>query len=132
MAGTFFFQVVSPAGTVLAADVQLVVLPGVEGELGILPNHTPIISELVCGVIRYSVDDEMKKMAVSGGFVEVTHNKATVLAETAELAENIDCTRAESAKARAEKRLQDKADNVDMVRAEAALRRAISRLRTRE
>lgn len=128
MAGTFYFQVVSPAGSVLATEVQSVILPGSEGELGILPKHASLIATLKSGVIRYTIDDKVKKMAISEGFVEVGHNQATVLAETAELAESIDILRAEAAKARAEKRLGDKANNVDMARAEASLNRAISRM----
>ncbi|MCL1916742.1 MAG: F0F1 ATP synthase subunit epsilon [Peptococcaceae bacterium] len=133
MAGTFFFQVVSPVGAVLTEDVQFVVLPGTEGELGILPNHTPLMSSVACGVVRYTLHDEVKKMAVSGGFVEVSHNQVTLLAETAELAEHIDCFRAEDAKARAEERLKvamsmKDANDIDLIRAEAALKRAISRI----
>ena len=132
MAGTFYFQVVSPAGAVLAADVQFAALPGAEGELGILPRHIPLIATLKSGVIRYTVDDKVKKIAISGGFVEVGRNQATVLAETAELAESIDMLRAEAARARAEKRLQDRAAHVDVARAEASLRRAVSRLRAKD
>ncbi|MCL1853378.1 MAG: F0F1 ATP synthase subunit epsilon [Peptococcaceae bacterium] len=132
MAGTFYFQVVSPEGAVLDADVQFVALPATEGELGILPRHTPLIASLKSGVIRYTVDDEVKKMAISGGFAEVEHNHVTVLAETAELADSIDMMRAEAAKTRAEKRLKDRVSNVDVARAEASLRRAISRLQARK
>jgi len=132
MAGTFYFIVVSPEGAVFDADVEFVALPGTEGELGILPRHTPLIASLKSGVIRYTIDGKVKKMAVSGGFAEVEHNHVTVLAETAELAESIDALRAEAAKSRAEKRMQDKASKVDFARAEASLRRAISRLQARE
>jgi len=128
MAETLYFQVVSPYGTVINTDVQFVVVPGAEGELGFLPNHAPLISTLEIGVIRYTVDEKVKKMAVSGGFVEVADNKVVILAETAELAECIDVARAQAAKARAEKRLQDKQSETDLKRADLALRRAVARL----
>lgn len=128
MAGTFTFHVVSPEGNVLKEEIEFVVLPGIDGELGILPNHAPLIAALETGVITYTVNGKKKKAAISGGFVEVSENKATVLADTAEVAEAIDVERALAAKERAEKRLAQKSPDTDMKRAEYALRRAIARL----
>ena len=128
MAGTFTFHVVSPEGNVLKEEIEFVVLPGVDGDLGILPNHAPLIAALDTGVVHYTINGNKKKLAISGGFAEVSENKATVLADTAEFAESIDIQRALAAKARAEQRLVQKAQDTDMKRAEYALHRAITRL----
>lgn len=128
MAGTFTFHVVSPEGNVLKEDIEFVILPGVNGELGILPNHAPLIAALDTGVIRYTVEGKKKNLAISGGFVEVAENKATVLADTAEFGELIDPQRALAAKERAEKRLSQRSQDIDIKRAEYALRRAIARI----
>lgn len=129
MAGTFNFVVVAPAGEVLNTEVEFVLAPGAEGELGILANHSQLIANLVIGVVRYTVNGKVEKMAISGGFMEVAQNKATILADTAELAYSIDVTRAEEAKERAERRIAEKQAETDMRRAEIALKRAVARLR---
>jgi F-type H+-transporting ATPase subunit epsilon len=132
MAGTFNFVVVAPAGEVLNTEVEFILAPGAEGELGILANHSPLIANLVIGVVRYTQNGKVEKMAIGGGFLEVAQNKATILADTAELAESIDVARAEAAKERAEKRLGEKQAETDMIRAEVALKRAVTRLRATE
>lgn len=131
MAGTFDLRIVAPEGQVLKEDVEFVVLPGEAGELGILPHHSPLIAGLKTGVLRYTKNGVNKKVALSGGFVEVAENKATVLADTAEPGEMIDLTRAMAAKERAEKRLNTRAD-VDIIRAEYALRKALARISAAE
>ena len=128
MAGTFMLRVVSPEGNVLKEEVEFVVLPGEAGEIGILPNHAPLIAALDSGVIRYTMQGLTKRMAISGGFFEVVENKATVLADTAEPGEMIDLDRANAAKERAENRLQVRTSDIDIRRAELALRRAIARI----
>jgi len=128
MAGTFSLQVVSPEGNVLKEEVEFVVLPGGAGELGILPNHSPLIAGLDIGVIRYTLNSTIKRVAIAGGFVEVADNSATVLADTAELGEEIDLTRAIEAKERAMKRLAARSNEIDVRRAEYALRRAAARI----
>ncbi|XCH78938.1 MAG: F0F1 ATP synthase subunit epsilon [Candidatus Dehalobacter alkaniphilus] len=132
MAGTFNFVVVAPAGEVLNTEVEFILAPGAEGELGILANHSPLIANLVIGVVRYTQNGKVEKMAIGGGFLEVAQNKATILADTAELAESIDVARAEAAKERAEKRLGEKQAETDKIRAEVALKRAVARLRATE
>ncbi len=123
MAGTF-----SPEGNVLKEDVEFVVLPGGLGELGILPNHAPLIAGLDVGVIRYTKNGAIKRVSVAGGFVEVVDNSAIVLADTAELGEEIDMKRAMEAKERAMKRLASRTNEIDVRRAEYALRRAAARI----
>ncbi|HEX3015147.1 MAG TPA: F0F1 ATP synthase subunit epsilon [Desulfobacteria bacterium] len=132
MAGTFTLNVVSPEGNVLKEEVEFVVLPGGAGELGILPNHAPLIAGLSIGVARITINGSVKRLALAGGFVEVVDNSATVLADTAELSEKIDLSRALKAKERATKRLASAASEIDVKRAELALRRAIARINASE
>ena len=132
MAGTFSLSVVSPEGNVLKEDVEFVVLPGISGELGILPNHAPLISALDIGVVRYTVNDDIKRLALAGGFVEVADNSVTVLADTAELGTDVDLQRALKAKERAEKRLSASSVEIDLKRAELALRKATARINASE
>ncbi|KUO61983.1 MAG: ATP synthase F0F1 subunit epsilon [Gracilibacter sp. BRH_c7a] len=127
---TFNLNVVSPDGQVIDKEVEFVVLPSVDGELGILANHAPLIAGLEAGVMRYTEDGKVYKIAICGGFVEVAKNKVSVLANTAEKAEKINVERALAAKERAQKRLQDKSPDVDVLRAEMALKRAVARLKT--
>lgn len=128
MAGTFTLRIVSPEGNVLKEEVEFVLLPGGAGELGILPNHAPLIAGLDIGVARYTVEGKVKRLAVAGGFVEVADNSVTLLADTAELSDQIDLERAERAKERATKRLSSISSDTDVRRAELALRRAVARI----
>jgi F-type H+-transporting ATPase subunit epsilon len=130
MAGTFKLNVVAPDGQVLDKEVEFVVVPGENGEVGILPNHAPLIATLGIGVIRFTENGKVNKIAISGGFMEVANNKVTVLANTAEISDRIDINRAEKAKERAEKRLKERQPDTDLARAEISLKRAIARINT--
>jgi F-type H+-transporting ATPase subunit epsilon len=122
-------EVVTPERVVYSGDAKMVIARGVEGDLGILPNHMPLVTPLKIAPVRIKTDgDKETKIAVSGGFMEVRGDKVTILAETAELPEDIDVERAMAAKARAEKRLIDKHPDLDIRRAELALQRALARL----
>lgn len=132
MAGTFNFNVVAPDGQVLNKDIEFVVVPGENGELGILPNHAPLIAGLGIGVVRYTEGGKVKKLAISGGFMEVVNNKVTVIANTAETAEKIDLERAQAAKDRADRRMKERQPDTDIARAEVALKRAIARIKAVE
>ncbi len=125
----FKLEIVSPEGSVLSEDVQFVVLPAVDGEIGILANHSLLISQLKIGLIRYTQDGKVNKIATNGGYVEVANNRVVVLADTAEPGEMIDLERAVAAKERAEKRLRERRQEMDMRRAEYALQRALNRIR---
>ena len=131
---TFMLEIVTPEQILFRDEVQFMVAPGAEGELGILKNHAPLVAALDIGVLRYNSDagGAQKKMALSGGFMEVIDNVARVLAETAEQGEDIDVLRARAAKERAEKRLQAREEDINLARAELALKRAISRLKAAE
>lgn len=133
MAGTFMLEIVSPEERLLKDEVQFVVVPEITGELGVLRNHAPMIAALNIGVLRYTdANGAIKKMAVSGGFMEVNANEARVLAETAEIGSQIDLLRAKAARERAEKRIAAKAEDTNMVRAQMALQRAIARIKASE
>ena len=132
MSGMFNFQVVAPTGILFTTNVQFVVVPGREGQLGILPNHAPLITALAPGVVYYTIEDNVKMMAIAGGFMDVADNSVTILSEAAELAEHIDPERANEDKIRAEKRLQRKQANLDISRANLALYWAEASLKTYE
>ncbi|HHW43866.1 F0F1 ATP synthase subunit epsilon [Desulfofundulus thermobenzoicus] len=122
-------EIVTPERKVFSGDVRFVVVPGVEGELGFLPDHAPLVSALAIGVVRVQQEGKTFKVAISGGFVEVRNSRVTILARTAEREDEIDRARAEAAKARAEQRLAAKTADIDVVRAELALKRAMARLK---
>lgn len=126
----FKLSVVSPERVLYEEEVQGIVVPGSEGYLGVLSNHAPLISSLVPGKITITESDEKQRIAaVSGGFIEVSDNVATILAETVEFVEEIDLDRAKTAYQRAKERLGLKESTIDMQRAQAALRRAENRLK---
>lgn len=125
---TLRLEVVTPEATIVNDDVEMVLCPGTEGEFGVLPNHVSLLSALKTGELTYRNTAGDKHVFISGGFVDVNDNVCSVLAESAEKAENIDQARAEAARKRAEERLAAKKEETDEVRAEAALRRAIMRL----
>jgi len=121
-------DVVTPDKQVVSQAVDYVSAPGVEGEFGVLPNHVSLLSALAIGALRFHAGGKNHYVFISGGFADVSNNTVTVLAEAAELAEDIDQARAQAARERAEKRLADKAEQVDNVRALASMKRAITRL----
>lgn len=125
MAKTQRLDIVTPEKVVFSEEVEFVVAPGVEGELGILPAHAPLVSALKIGVLRVQNGGENIKMAVTGGFVEVKNSRVVVLADTAERADEIDIERAEAAKQRAEERISSSTPDVDLARAELALQRSL-------
>ena len=126
--GTLQLEVVTPDKTVVSAEVEMAVCPGVEGEFGVLPQHVSMLSALKIGDLRYRVNGKDENVFISGGFADVNNNVLSVLAESAELATDIDTARAQASKERAEKRLSAHDDSLDETRAEAALQRAVTRL----
>ena len=122
--------IVTPERQLLRESVVEVVLPGANGCLGILPGHAPLITELGVGELTYrsAGANHSGVLAVVRGFAEVLPDRVTVLAETAERAEEIDLARAEAAKARAEKHLASGDPNIDWDRASIALQRSVIRI----
>jgi F-type H+-transporting ATPase subunit epsilon len=122
-------EVATPTRLAVAETVDEVVLPGVNGYFGVLPGHAPFLSTLAVGELTYRVGRDERHLAVAGGFAEVRNDKVIVLADAAELPEEIDRDRAERARERAERRLAGRSqDDVDYARAAAALARALVRL----
>jgi F-type H+-transporting ATPase subunit epsilon len=121
-------EVVTPDRLVLATEADVVVCPGVEGQFGVLPGHIPFLSALEIGEMYYRKGGQIEYLAVSGGFAEVTGEKVTIVAESAEKGREIDLERAKRAQERAEKRLAAaKTEEIDWARAEAAMRRSLVR-----
>ena len=127
MADTIQLEIVTPERLVVNEAAEYIEIPGKTGYLGVLPGHAPLISELAAGELSYRTGNQTKRVAVAWGFAEVLQTKVTVLAETAEKAEEIDTARAEAAKRKAEAELQ-KAGPEGNAEAEAALQRATARL----
>jgi F-type H+-transporting ATPase subunit epsilon len=128
LANQIQLEIVTPSGVVVRESVDEVEAPGVEGHFGVLPGHRPFMSQLRAGELRYRTGKENHFVAVHWGFAEILPNKVTVLVETAELAEDIDLQRAETAKRRAEERLKEFGTAYDMEAARSAYERAQARL----
>ncbi len=122
-------EIITAEREVYSDEVDILVAPGIEGELGILPHHSPLMTALQPGEIRIRKDGEDVFMAVSSGFLEVMDNKVTILADTAERSDEIDEARVQDAMRRAEERIQRRESDMDLERAVAALRRSQARLR---
>ncbi|MBO8172006.1 MAG: F0F1 ATP synthase subunit epsilon [Bacillaceae bacterium] len=122
-------EVVTPERVVYRGEASMVIARGSEGDLGIMPNHMPLVTPLKIAPVRVKKDDREDVIAVSGGFMEVEKEKVTILAEAAELPEEIDVDRAMAAKERAERRLAESGkEEYDFKRAELALERALVRI----
>ncbi len=126
---TLRLEVVSPDGRVFTDDVDSVVVPGIEGELGILPHHTPLVTALGTGELRIRREGTVQFMLISGGFVEVRPDKVVVMAFVAEHSEEIDAAAAAEARRQAEADLESVHDPVDLARVRAALQTALMRER---
>ena len=123
-------DIVTAERAVYSEEVDMVIAPGIEGQLGILPHHTPLMTALQAGELRVKKGGEEVSMAISGGFLEVRPDRVVVLADAAERAEEIDVARAEAAKRRAQERLAEgRALGTDEARAEVALLRSLARLK---
>lgn len=129
---TFRLEIVTAERLSFADDVNVLVAPGVEGQLGILPHHAPLMTMLQPGELVIRKNNEEIYWAISGGFLEVRPDKVIILADACEQADEIDIARAEAAKRRAEERLKTGAPDLDQARVEAALRRSLARLKVAE
>jgi F-type H+-transporting ATPase subunit epsilon len=122
-------DIVTPDKLAFSDKVEEINLPGALGEFGVLPGHTFFLSELKIGTTHFRRERRVEWFALNRGIAEVTPEKVTVLVKSAESREEIDVTRAEAARARAEQRLKEKREEVDTIRAEAALERSLIRLK---
>ena len=126
---TIRLEIVTAERLVHSEDVDIVVAPGIVGELTVLPHHAPLLTVLNPGEIRVVKGGEESYMAVSGGFMEVMGTKVTILADTAERVEEIDLQRAEEALKLAQERVSSAASDIDLEKALASIRRSQARMK---
>jgi F-type H+-transporting ATPase subunit epsilon len=129
MSDTFQLEIVTPEKLVVKEAVEEAQIPGLNGYLGILPGHAPLITELGVGVITYRAGGTTRTLSVAWGFAEVLQDKVTILAETVERPDEIDVARAQQAKERAEQLLKSNDPELDYDRVQDDLRRAETRLK---
>lgn len=132
MADSFQLEIVTPDKMVVRDSAEEMQIPGKNGYLGILPGHAPLITELAVGEITYRSGNQTHHLSVAWGFAEVLPDKVTILAETAERADEIDVSRAEKAKQRAESGLANCNTEEDFKRTTSDLQRAETRLEVAE
>ena len=125
-------EVVTPERLAFSEQADFVALPGAEGEIGVLPGHAPLLTQLAAGELRIVRAEGTEVLAISGGFGEVLRNRVRVFAETAEMQGEIDAERARLAAERARHEMKKAASPADIEAAQAALRRALLRLRISE
>ncbi|MGB8644124.1 MAG: F0F1 ATP synthase subunit epsilon [Anaerolineae bacterium] len=127
---TIHLDIVTVERPVISEDVDYISAPGIDGVIGILPRHEPLLTALTFGELRYKKGDQESSFAIGGGFMEVRPDKVTVLADSADQAEEIDEQRAEEARKRAQELLAQKPESdVESARLEQAIRRAEIQLR---
>jgi F-type H+-transporting ATPase subunit epsilon len=131
MANTLKLEIVTPESKVYSEDVDMVTLPGVEGEMGIFPMHVPLMTQLSAGEVSVLKGGQEFFLAVGDGFVEVTGERVSILTDMAIKAENIDESRAEEARKRAEARLAEKLDDSEVASVNAALAHSLAQLKVK-
>jgi F-type H+-transporting ATPase subunit epsilon len=131
MANTFKLEIVTPEAKVFSDDVDMVTLTGTEGEMGILPQHMPLMTQLVAGEIIVNKGRETFFLAVGDGFVQVTGDRVSILTDMAISAENIDEAKAEEARRRAEVRLAEKVSDEEAALVQAALTHSATQVKVK-
>jgi F-type H+-transporting ATPase subunit epsilon len=128
---TLKLEIVTPEAKTYSEDVDMVTLPGVEGEMGIYPNHVPLMTQIVPGEIVARKSGQDYHLAVGEGFVEITGERVAILTDMAIRAENIDEAKAEEARQRAEARLAEKLDDEESALVSAALAHSLAQLKVK-
>ena len=131
MANTLKLEIVTPDAKIFSEDVEMVTLPGVEGEMGIYPQHVPLMTQIVAGEIIARKNGQDYFLAIGEGFVEVTRDHVSILADMAIRAENIDEAKAEEARRRAEARLAEQLDDEESATVQAALAHSLAQLKVK-
>jgi F-type H+-transporting ATPase subunit epsilon len=131
MANTIKLEIVTPEATVYSEDVDMVTLPGTEGEMGILPQHVPLMTQIVAGEIIARKGGQDYFLAIGEGFVEITGERVAILSDMAMRAENIDEAQAEEARRRAEARLAEKLGDEESAMVSAALAHSLAQLKVK-
>lgn len=128
MANTLKLEIVTPDAKTFSDDVEMVTLPGVDGEMGIYPNHVPLMTQLSSGEVIVRKDGKDLFLAVGEGFVEITGDRVAILTDMAIRAENIDEAQADEARRRAEQRLAEHLDDEEAATVQAALAHSVAQL----
>ncbi|MCI0540485.1 MAG: ATP synthase F1 subunit epsilon [Verrucomicrobiales bacterium] len=131
MAATLKLEIVTPEGVTYSEDVEMVTLPGSEGEMGIFPNHVPLMTQVSSGEIAARRHGQDEWLAVGDGFVEITADRVAILTDMAIRAENVDEVKAEEARRRAESRLAEKLDDEEAAMVSAALAHSLAQLKVK-
>jgi F-type H+-transporting ATPase subunit epsilon len=131
MAATLKLEIVTPDARIYSEDVEMVTLPGVEGEMGIYPQHVPLMTQLTAGEVVARKDGADQFLAVGEGFVQITGDRVSVMTDMAIRAENIDEAQAEEARRRAESRLNEKLDDEEAAMVSAALAHSLAQLKVK-
>ena len=131
MANTLKLEIVTPEGVTYSEDVEMVTLPGSEGEMGIYPNHVALMTQVVAGEVAARRNGRDEFLAVGEGFVEITGERVAILTDMAIKAENIDEVKAEEARKRAEARLAEKLDDEETAMVSAALAHSLAQLKVK-
>lgn len=131
MANTLRLEIVTPEAKTYSEDVEMVTLPGVEGEMGIYPQHVPLLTQIAAGEIIVRKDGQDQFLAVGEGFVEITGDHIAVMTDMAIAAENIDEAKAEEARRRAESRLAEKLSEDEAALVSAALANSLAQLKVK-
>jgi len=131
MANTLKLEIVTPESKVYSEDVDMVTLPGVEGEMGIYPMHVPLMTQLVSGEVVVRKGGQNFFLAVGDGFVEITGERVSILTDMATKEEDIDEAKAEEALKRAEARLAEKLDDAEVASTSAALAHSLAQLKVK-
>lgn len=128
---TFTLKIVTPKGIYLEKEVDILNIRTTSGQIGILANHLPLASAIEISEMEYAIGKDRYKYAIGGGFVYVSTDDTTIIANSIESQEEIDLARAKQAQERAEDRLKSKDPELDVLRAEIALKKAINRIRVK-
>ena len=128
MADTLKLQIITPEAIVYSEDVEMVTLPGVEGQLGVFPQHVPLLTQMLPGEVIVSKGGQTQSLAVGEGVIEVTADHVAILTDMAIAAEHIDEAKVEEARRRAEARLQEKLSGEEVASTNASLARALAQL----
>jgi F-type H+-transporting ATPase subunit epsilon len=131
MANTLRLEIATPDGTVYSGDVEMVTLPGVEGQMGVLPHHVRLMTQIVPGEMHVRKDGRDEYVAVGEGLVEITGSRVVIATDMAVRAEKIDEARAEEARQRAAARLREKASSEEIASVNAALARSLAQLQVK-
>ena len=131
MSSTLRLEIITPVATVYSEDVEMVTLPGVEGEIGILPQHVPLMTQMVPGEMVVRQNGQDRFLAVGEGLVEITGDHVAILTDLAIAAENIDEAMAEEARQRAQARLKERLSSEEVANVNAALARSLAQIRVK-